>query len=151
MTQPSDIYFEDKDLPGPRSVIFTFLEFFTIYSGILEKAKYYAGVCFIDYKGGYSLVINGCSKEFYRKLQQYFGEHIGIQHTNVPGYEYIIRRMRNPHHYNTKKKRNGLNPDQLHEYMRMYRKGIRRGAHTRTKVKSHTLSEYNGDRKDEVK
>jgi hypothetical protein len=119
-------------------------------SGILQKATKYGEICFIEYVGGISLPLNECDEGFYSKLQQYIGEHIGIMRTNIPGKKYIIIRMRNPHHYNTKKKKNWLNSDQLYAYMKMYRKGTYRGAHKRLKVKPQPLSDFDIDCNNEV-
>jgi hypothetical protein len=108
MVQESDIIFEEKGYSRPRRIIFTFLDVFSLFSGILEKVSYYADTCYIEFAGGFSLIINGCNQEFVSKLQLFIGEHIGIQHTDINGYEYIVRRMRNPRHYKTTKKRNKL-------------------------------------------
>ena len=106
----NDFYVEGKQRDRPMKIIYTFLDLYVMFSGNLEKVIQALDVCFLDFAGGYRLILKDCSAEFVTQLQQHRGEKIGIMRTNIPGFEYIIRRMTSKHHYDTTKKRNILTP-----------------------------------------
>jgi len=130
MPNESDVYFEENDPLRPHQIIITFLNLYAVFSGILKKITKKSDTIYLDFVGGYTLVLKGCNAAFIERLKQFIGKKIGIQHTDLPENPYILKRMRTRRYYDTTKKRNRLETpsifydiDKKYSYMRKYRKG----------------------------
>jgi hypothetical protein len=152
---------DGKQNPEPsnslRMCIITTIELYTMVVGILEKVTKDLDVYFVDFKYGYRFYLNGCNPNFIKRLEQHIGEKIGIQRTEVPGYEYVLRRIVAKKYFDTTKKRNHLNPvfvmqkDKVYSYMRKWRRGIKIDPYKKIKEKTRILSDFYSKEEDEIK
>jgi len=138
--------------------VFTVIDFFTVIAGILEKVTWRKGVCFVDFRFGYRLLLKGCDSEFVKMLKKHIGEKIGIERTNVPGHEYIMWRIRSKRYFDTTKKRNRLDTaaaavqvDKTYSYMRKWRHGIHIDPYKKIKGKPQPLSDFDTEKEDMMK